>query len=212
MKFRIYAGSSSGFQQLVSCSASSLGKPKSAAESLTILGKSSIRQNSFSRYQAKPTRKLKLTQMCRVKNEEIHVASKKGNVARVQELLDQGVSVDTVDSDGSTPLMYAAGKQRVECVRCLLANGADPNSSNRFGWRPLEYSLERSFGYSVQNALAVREDLLRSGEYPGSRREDFIVPAGGAPLCSADLLLILRVFGDDTHRFAAEDHDLHRGS
>ncbi|MBL8064521.1 MAG: ankyrin repeat domain-containing protein [Chthonomonadaceae bacterium] len=57
-----------------------------------------------------------------------------GSPTSVGELLAHGVEVDSRDSLGQTPLMLAAGRGGVECVRLLLAAGADPKARDR-AWR-----------------------------------------------------------------------------
>ena len=54
-------------------------------------------------------------------------AAASGDLARLRSLLAEGVSVDSVDEDGTTALMAGAfaGERRV--VRLLLDHGADPN-------------------------------------------------------------------------------------
>lgn len=54
-----------------------------------------------------------------------------GNVARVAELLQSGVDVDTCrPTDGWTPLMVAANSGRAEMVQFLLENGANKDLTN----------------------------------------------------------------------------------
>jgi ankyrin repeat protein len=52
-------------------------------------------------------------------------AVKSNNVARVKELIQQGVNVNTLDTNGDAPLIQAAYEGYTEIVRLLLEAGAD---------------------------------------------------------------------------------------
>jgi hypothetical protein len=79
------------------------------------------------------------------------------------------------DGNGSTALMWATSKQRVEVVRDLLQAGADPNATNDFGWSALEYNLERTgLLFSVARSQQIRQLLMDAG----AERRDVTVPSG----------------------------------
>ena len=64
---------------------------------------------------------------------EMLEAAAKGNTARVQELLNQGVKVNMRGGDGNTPIMEAAYGGRLDTVRLLLDHGADLSAKKRDG-------------------------------------------------------------------------------
>lgn len=70
-----------------------------------------------------------------------------GDLAGVRAELASGADVNARDSEGSTPLMYAAlYTSDAACIRRLLEHGADPNASNGFGGAALIWgtgSLEK---------------------------------------------------------------------
>lgn len=53
-------------------------------------------------------------------------------------LLDHGASLDNLDSNGDTPLHFASIRGSVESIEMLLARGADIDSKNAQGQRPVE--------------------------------------------------------------------------
>ncbi|MCA9290387.1 MAG: ankyrin repeat domain-containing protein [Phycisphaerales bacterium] len=55
------------------------------------------------------------------------------NPTAVRALLESGAHADPADLDGITPLMLAAMSGDVECIRLLLAAGADPLARNAEG-------------------------------------------------------------------------------
>lgn len=56
---------------------------------------------------------------------------------QLQELIEAGLGVNERDSEGLTPLMYAAINQRVDLMYVLLRNGADANIAKDPGITPL---------------------------------------------------------------------------
>jgi hypothetical protein len=60
------------------------------------------------------------------------MAVRKGDVAAVKALLDQGVPVDTRFRYDRTALSFAADRGNVELVKLLLERGADANSQDTF--------------------------------------------------------------------------------
>jgi ankyrin repeat protein len=57
----------------------------------------------------------------------------KGDVAAIQNLLDQGMLVDEADYDGRTALHLAASEGHASVVKLLLENKADVNPIDRRG-------------------------------------------------------------------------------
>jgi hypothetical protein len=68
----------------------------------------------------------------------LHLWAHGGNTAKVQELLQAGAMVDKEAADKWTPLMHASQKGHLECVKALLAAGADVNKETpRYGPMPI---------------------------------------------------------------------------
>jgi ankyrin repeat protein len=73
-------------------------------------------------------------------NEEFYSAIRGNDLARLRTLVDQKANVNTKDSRGETPLMYAAAVGSVEAMKFLLEQGADANVQNQFGSTALIWS------------------------------------------------------------------------
>lgn len=87
----------------------------------------------------------------------LHSAIRAGDMARVNQLLRTGVSVNILDELGGTPLLTACWSGHAEIVSLLISRGADVNARHReAGSSALEYAV-----------LTVRPDivapLLRAG-------------------------------------------------
>ena len=64
---------------------------------------------------------------------DLSKASKKGDLARVHELIREGVDVNNVDSKGRTPLFCASGLGHLQVVEALLGAEADVNKASTDG-------------------------------------------------------------------------------
>jgi ankyrin repeat protein len=91
---------------------------------------------------------------------EMIKAVKSGNAARVSELLAEEPSLLRVrDTDGSTPLHYAAWKGHPEVARLLLERGAEvslQNDNGHWGGTPLHAAAHA-------NQRAIAELLIAHG-------------------------------------------------
>ncbi len=85
----------------------------------------------------------------------IHEAVKSGNVNTVVSLIEQGVSLDTRDSDGLTPLHVAASKGHKEIALLLLEKGADVKAQDKDGLTPLHVATSK--GHKEIVALLVEK-------------------------------------------------------
>lgn len=68
---------------------------------------------------------------------ELHNAARMGERRRMTTLVDAGASANEVDTEGRTPLHFAAGFAHVQCVVALLSAGADINAVDESGISPL---------------------------------------------------------------------------
>lgn len=66
-----------------------------------------------------------------------------GKFTTARALLRRGASVVAHNQNGTTALMYAAGAGKVEIVKELLAKGADPKKTNRFGHDALRWAEDK---------------------------------------------------------------------
>jgi serine/threonine-protein phosphatase 6 regulatory ankyrin repeat subunit B len=73
----------------------------------------------------------------RENQEQLIDACCKGNTEIVEELVNNGVDINTVDTDGDTPLHEACFGGHVNVIKLLLGNKADINIANKDGNTPL---------------------------------------------------------------------------
>ena len=69
-------------------------------------------------------------------------------------LLDHGALVNARDTQGMTPLMFAAEFGKTEVVRALLAHGADPALRDKRGWTALDWTAL----YGGDDVIALLRD------------------------------------------------------
>ena len=68
-----------------------------------------------------------------VEEANIWVAASDGDLARVRQLLQEGVDVNAQDDNGYSPLHGAVSYDHLELVKYLLTNGADLNLTDEDG-------------------------------------------------------------------------------
>lgn len=61
---------------------------------------------------------------------QLNVAISKGDLAKVQQLVEIGVDVNKKDERGTTPLMYAILFNQPQIAAYLIRNGADCNAKD----------------------------------------------------------------------------------
>jgi ankyrin repeat protein len=101
--------------------------------------------------------------------QKLFAAARSGDIRTVRALLaqkaPQKVDANAHDTDGSTPLIYAAEADKAEILDALLAAGADAKAQTRFGISALYMAANNG------NA-AVMEKLIKAGADPnGSTHE-----------------------------------------
>ena len=70
----------------------------------------------------------------------LHPAAEAVDAAEIESLLALGFSIDRRDDAGLTPLMMAAKNDKLQAVKYLLKQGADPSLQNNNGWNVLHYA------------------------------------------------------------------------
>ena len=98
------------------------------------------------------------TQERKPKKTALMQAAKKGDVARVTDLLAQGVDVNEKGGKGWTALSVAAYRGRGSVVSLLLEKGADIETKNRAGWTPLICAASKGHKDVVELLLTHKAD------------------------------------------------------
>jgi hypothetical protein len=78
---------------------------------------------------------------------ELLAAAGKGDVARIQTLLQHGADIECADRNGRTPLMLAAQRGHTAAVKALLAAGAKPDARDRAGLNAYAIALLSPAGH-----------------------------------------------------------------
>ena len=86
-------------------------------------------------------------------------AVKRGDEAVVRALLVERTDPNAPEADGSTPLHWAAHRERVAIAALLIRAGARPAAANRYGVRPLSLAC-------INGNAALIELLLAAGADP----------------------------------------------
>jgi hypothetical protein len=104
--------------------------------------------------------------------DELRRAASAGEVARVRELLDKGVDVNSANQYGATALAFASRRGHLEVVKLLLERGADPLRRDNFnGLTPLLFALRQGHAEIARIFLAktgkVDFQMLRAAVFGG---------------------------------------------
>jgi len=73
---------------------------------------------------------------------ELHAAAWNGEIARVERLVKEGVSVNVASLSGTTPLHSASMQGQVESIRTLLSLGAALEARDDMGRTPLFVAVD----------------------------------------------------------------------
>jgi ankyrin repeat protein len=99
----------------------------------------------------------------------IHEAVKSGNTKKVSDLLRDGISVNTIDDKGLSPLHQAVLKGNLDMVRLLLWKDADVDLRTPTGWTALHEAAKNS-------TLEIVDILLHKGANPNAETADGVSP------------------------------------
>jgi ankyrin repeat protein len=88
----------------------------------------------------------------------IHEAALNGEATQVFSLLDGGMSVDTLDIEGRSPLMYASFNGYTAIVKKLLEKGANVNLQDKYGRTALMMASSGPYQETVKLLLEKYAD------------------------------------------------------
>lgn len=94
---------------------------------------------------------------------QISYACAKGDVEKVQELLEGGSSANAVSLDNVSAIGEAASAGHVNVVKLLLSKGVDPNRADICGWTPLHMAAQSGHEDVIKVLLSsskIEPDLL----------------------------------------------------
>jgi ankyrin repeat protein len=95
--------------------------------------------------------------------EDLFDAVRNDDLQKVKDLINAGVSVNTRDKDGSTPLYYAASNNNVDILQYLISQWAEVNVKNNHGSTPLHYAMSNNANIEIVNYLVSPGAKLNTG-------------------------------------------------
>lgn len=101
--------------------------------------------------------------------DDIWEAASTDNVEALQGFIDQGVSVQNMDSSGATPLHAAARGGATNAIALLCSKGANPNAFNSQGFTPLQVAV-------TSDQRGAVNALLDAGANPNIRSQSGKMP------------------------------------
>lgn len=82
----------------------------------------------------------------------VHAATR-GDLAQVEDLLDEGANVNAIGQSGRTALSFAAGRCRDDVVAKLINRGANVNAKDNHGRTPLMWASMQNHCSNAVNIL-----------------------------------------------------------
>lgn len=79
-----------------------------------------------------------------------------GDCSKIEPALKSGLPIDGFDTLDQTPLIAAVSQNQVECVRELIARGANVDLADHAGWTPLIHAAYFGSGDEVLTLLLDR--------------------------------------------------------
>lgn len=136
------------------------------------------------------------------KAEALSEAVRRGDVAAVKRLLDEGVDVNTKFRYGATALSYAADRGDVELVKLLLDRGAEVNVRDRFyNATPLTWAVTPAMSRRAQHAEVVKYLLQHGAE---GKDEALLGSVEADDVVMTDVILDFGGFSEDVLSEALE--------
>lgn len=102
-------------------------------------------------------------------------AAYQGDVGRVAQFIDRGVSPDTMNGVGYTPIMAAARGEQLDIIELLLRRGASAALADSRGYTPLHWVVAQP-SVDERRQLACVCALLSAGAVLDSRSSKGVTP------------------------------------
>ena len=120
---------------------------------------------------------------------DIFEAIKNNNIARIKELLDSGIDVNSQNDDGWTPLHEVCENNNIEIVKLLLEQpNIDVNAKDYDGWTPLSIACINHKLENVKELLSHPNINVNAKDYKG-KTTLYHACRGGYPKVVVKLLL-----------------------
>ena len=112
----------------------------------------------------------------------LHSACCDGHIEIVEQLLSLGFDIDSRDSNGQTPLMFAARYDQPDLFRFLIDRGSDPTLKDNHGWTLLHFAAAGGSDDIIEKLLFLGLDI-------DSRNNSGLTPLMTAAFCHPPDLL-----------------------
>jgi len=103
---------------------------------------------------------------------ELHIAARKGSVVVVEELLEEGFDINSINESGNTALHMSARQGHSNVVEVLLSRGIDINTKNVIDKTALYYAARYSQVNVTEILLAGGIDIDNNIDMYAPRDED----------------------------------------
>lgn len=87
------------------------------------------------------------------------IAAEKGDIATLQQMIQDGVDVNAQGANGETPLLRSIYAKNRASFKLLLDHGANPNVKTEYGWSVMEEAAD-----AIADAWWLKTAMSHGGE------------------------------------------------
>lgn len=133
-----------------------------------VIGGIILLQGCVSNYDAEPNKLVKETRVEIDMNEQLIQAAERKETETIKRLIEEGVDINTKDSEGRTATMIATYHNDVDTAKALIKAGADVNIQDNMKNNPFLYAGAEGYVEILKLTIEAGADPTITNRYGGT--------------------------------------------